>query len=89
LFSRRLISGDVRELDDLRGRPELPVFDALAVQAMTCDADGVMQVFELVAIEPDGLLRTPTETLRPRREAQRDARSAVFEDNFDLPVFAA
>jgi hypothetical protein len=79
-------------LDDLRGRPELSILYALPVQAMARDADRVMQVIELFAVEPDGLLATPAETLRPSRETKRDARLlpvAVFDDDFDLLIFAA
>jgi len=42
LFFR--VSGDVRELDDLCRRSELSVLCAPAVQAMTRDADRMMQV---------------------------------------------
>ena len=67
----------------------MPVFDASPVQAMSRDADGVMQIVELIGVEPDRLLRTPTETLSPCRQAQRDAtHTAVFENDFDLLVFA-
>jgi hypothetical protein len=89
LFSRFLrVSGDAGEPYDLRGRCELPVFHAPPVQAMPRDADRVMQVVELFAIEPDGFLRTPTEAVRPRREAQRDDARAFFKHYFDLLVFA-
>jgi hypothetical protein len=83
------VSGDGRELDDLRRRGELSILHAPTVQAMARDADGMMQVVELFAVEPDGLLRTPAEPFRPSREAQRDAACSVFEDDFDLLVFAA
>jgi hypothetical protein len=85
------MSGDRWKLDDLRGRPELSIFDALPVQAMARDADRVMQIVELFAVEPNGLLRTPAETFRPGRETKRDALLPVslFDDDFDLLVFAA
>lgn len=67
IYARARVSGDGRELDDLRGRSELSVLRALTVQAMPRDADGVVQVIELFAVEPDGLLRAPPETLRPGR----------------------
>jgi hypothetical protein len=76
-------------LDDLRRRLELPILYAPTVQAMARDADRMMQVVELFAVEPDGLLRTPAETFRPSREAQRDAACSIFDDNFDLLIFAA
>jgi hypothetical protein len=59
------VSGDGRELDDLRGRSELSILYTPPVQAMSRDADRMMQVVELFAVEPDGLLCTPAETLRP------------------------
>ena len=55
---------------------------------MPGDADGVMQVVQLIAVEPDGLLRAPAETVRPRRQAQGDTARAVFEYDFDLLIFA-
>jgi hypothetical protein len=78
-------------LDDLRGRPELSFLCALPVQAMACDADRVMQIIQLFAVEPDGLLATPAETFRPRRETKRDILSPVslFDDNFHLLIFTA
>jgi hypothetical protein len=77
-------------LDDLRRRPELPVFHALPVQAMARDADGVVQVVKLLAVEPDGLLATPAKPLRPGGETKRDALLPVslFNNDFDLLIFA-
>lgn len=85
------ISGDRRKLDHLRGWLELSILNALPVQAMARDADRVMQIIELFAVEPDGLLATPTEILRPGRKTKRDTLLpvALFNDNFDLLIFAA
>jgi len=78
-------------LDDLRGWPELSVLDPLMIQAMASDADRVMQIIELFAVEPDSFLRTPAETFGPSRKANRDAARPhpVFNNNFDLLFFAA
>ena len=74
---------------NLPGRPELSILYAPPIQAMAGDADGVMQVVELFAVEPYGLLRAPAETLRPRRETKRDTLMPVslFDDDFDLLIF--
>jgi hypothetical protein len=76
-------------LDDLRGGSELPVLYAPPVKAMAGNADRMVQVVQLFAVEPDGLLRTPAETLRPSREAQGDNACSIFENNFYLLIFAA
>jgi hypothetical protein len=77
-------------LDNLRGWLELSIFHALAVQAMARDADRVMQIIELFAVEPDSLLATPAQSLRPRRKTKRHALLPVqfFNHNFDLLIFA-
>jgi hypothetical protein len=89
VFAARRISGDGGELDDLRGRPELPVFDASAVQAVARGRDGVVQFVELVRVQADGLLGAPAQPLRPGRKSQRDLFRArlILDDDFDLPVF--
>jgi hypothetical protein len=78
-------------LNHLRGWLELSVIHALPVQAMARDADRVVQIVELFAVEPYGLLRAPAETFRPRRETKRNALLPVslFNHDFDLLVFTA
>jgi hypothetical protein len=74
-------------LDDSGWLFELAGFGALAIEAMSRDRQGTVQVVYLIAIQANRLLAAPAESFRPGRMTEHDA-PLIFYDNFDSLVFA-
>jgi hypothetical protein len=74
-------------LDDSGRRFELAGLSALAIETMSCDRQGTVQVVYLIAIQTNRLLAAPAESFRPSRMTEHDA-PLIFQDNFDSLVFA-
>ena len=73
-----LYSGECRKLYHPSGFDCLTTLYSLKVDAVACDRQGAMKIFELFTIEPDGLLTAPAQTFRPGRAAQHDTLRALL-----------
>jgi len=77
-------------LDDLCGLRNLTGFSAAAHDAVSRDRDCAMQIIELFGLDPNRLLATPAETLRPCRILERNVIVilALLDNNLDLLILA-
>jgi hypothetical protein len=76
-------------LNDFCCFQSLPGFGAVSVDAVAGDCESAVKVIQLLALQPDCLLATPSKAVRPRRITQHDlvASIAGLDCNLDFTVF--